>query len=106
MSDIGVYVKEEVLHRDFARDLTYLADFIVGVCFWELPTIPDLKVGERFWFAALGRWRGYYIVDNIEDAATSWCVVYLDSRSWHDHDGGPQKAFQRFTYKVPRRPDS
>lgn len=71
-------------------------------CFWEFPTVPDLKRGDRFWFAATGRWQGYFLIDRLEDAATSWCVAYFDSDSWHAHDGGPRKSFQGFTYNVPK----
>jgi len=99
MSDIGVYVRAEVLtHKQQDGRSSDGRE-----CFWEFPTIPtDMWAEERFWFAASGRWQGYFIIDRIESAATSWCVVYFDSDSWHNHDGGPRRAFQGFTYDVPK----
>jgi len=98
MSDIGVYVRHEVLvHKQEDGRSSDGRE-----CFWEFPTVPDVKGGDRFWFAASGRWQGYFIIDRIEDAATSWCVAYFDSDSWREHNGGPRKSFQGFTYNVPK----
>lgn len=102
MSDIGVYVRAEVLtHKQQDGRSSDGRE-----CFWEFPTIPAVKAGDRFWFAASGRWQGYFMIDRVEDAATSWCVAYFDSDSWHQylrlHHGGPRRAFQGFTYDVPK----
>lgn len=107
MSDIGVYVRAEVLtHKQQDGRSSDGRE-----CFWEFATIPDVKAGDRFWFAASGRWQGYFIIDRIEDAATSWCVAYFDSDSWHPVmkmldevviPSLPRKSFQGFTYNVPK----
>jgi hypothetical protein len=102
MSDIGVYVRQEVLaHKQEDGRSSDGRE-----CFWEFPTVPDLKAGDRFWFAASGAWQGFFTIDRIEDAATSWCVAYFDSDSWHPylrlHHGGRRRPFQGFTYDVPK----
>lgn len=95
MVDIGVYCRKEVLEHK-KRD----GRGSEGMeCFWEFAQLPDVKEGDKFWFASEGRWQGFFIVKDVSD------VVTFVSESWHSlgNNGGPRKPFQGFTYNVPPR---
>lgn len=94
MADIGVYVRKEVLEHK-QNDGKGSQDM---ECFWEFVQIPNVSIGERFWFASEGHWQGFFIVKDVSD------VVTFDSESWTDFDGGPRKPLQGFTYNVPKGP--
>ena len=92
MADIGVYCRKEVLQHK-KRD----GKGSEGMqCYWEFAQLPDVKEGDKFWFASEGRWQGFFIVKDVSE------VVTFDSESWVSFDGGPRKSMQGFTYNVPK----
>jgi hypothetical protein len=128
MSDIGVYVRKEVLEHK-KRDGKESDE---RYCYWTSTTRPNVLDGDRLWFASEGRWQGFFQIrraflmldgedqnhghgpsesaDPMPDGIDINEVSLHDgmelrwhSESWHSlgNDGGPRKPFQGFTYNVP-----
>lgn len=92
--DIGVSMSREILaHKK--RDGKKSED---NYCYWSMRRIPDkLDAGSKLWVASEGRWRGYFVVWGIDFTGE----LRFYSESWVEHDDGPRKPFQGYTYKVP-----
>ena len=106
--DIGVSMSREILaHKK--RDGKKSED---NCCYWSIRRIPDeLNTGSKLWVASEGRWRGYFVVMGIdftgdgvppeENEMNGKSELLFYSDSWVEHDGGPRRPFQGYTYKVP-----
>jgi len=96
VTDIGVYTKKETLEekKKFTADEGCWAH-------WSLHKEPG-EWPERIFFAADGKWQGFFTIDDINDDFGNFDHYMIFLEEWHELEEKPErKPFQGFTYDVP-----